>query len=114
MTLLLLLALLIGCVVMAAAFLVAAWKAPRTAKWFGFLAIVISAPFFYWLGAFSEQFGAGQCYSNAMNMVANAVERTGTPQKLAEQLRTLPMRGYETNCSEVEAAAKKLPNAGAP
>ncbi len=114
MTLSLLLALLVGCVVMAAMFLGAAWKTPGRAKWFGLVAIVVSAPFFYWLGSFSEQFGAGQCYSNAMSMIANAVERTDSPQDLARQLRALPMHGYETVCSEVEAAAGKLHNAGAP
>ena len=114
MALALLVAFLVGCVVMAAMLFGAAWKTPGRAKWFGLFAILAAAPFFYWLGVFSEHFGAGLCYSNTMLMVANAVERTDSPRTLAGQLRALPMRGYETACSEVEAAAKALPNAGAP
>ena len=114
MSVLLLPALLIGYVVFAALFISATWKSPARAKWLGLASIAAAAPFFMWLGSFAEQFGAGQCYSNTFGMIANAVESTSAPADLGQQIRALPMHGYETNCSEVEAAAKTLPNAKAP
>lgn len=110
----LLLTLLIGYIAFASVFLVIAWKSPPLAKWGGLSAIAAAAPFFIWLGAFGEQFGAGQCYSNTFSMIGNAVARTDAPVMLAKEIRALPFRGYETSCAEVEAAAKKLPNASAP
>lgn len=114
MTLFLLLGLLIGYIVMVGIFLATVWGSTRRAKWLGIATITAAAPFFYWLGAFSEQFGAGQCYSNAINMIANAVEATDSPQALSKQIRDLPTHGYETVCSQVEEASRKLPNAGMP
>ena len=98
---------------MAAVFFVCTLGASRRARWLGFLAIAASAPFFYWLGAFSEQVDSGLCYSSIVGRVANAVEQTNSPQVLAKQLKALPMRGYETSCREVEQAAHQLPG-GAP
>lgn len=114
MTALLLLTLFVGYIAFAIAFVVIAWKSPPRAKWGGLAAIAAAAPFFIWLGAFGEQFGAGQCYSNTFSMIGNAVERTDAPVVLAKKIRALPFHGYETNCTEVEAAAKELPNASAP
>ncbi len=114
MLVLLLPALLIGYVALSALFTAAVWQASARAKWLGLAALAASAPLFFWLGSFAEQFGAGQCYSNAMSMIASAVEHTNEPAELAKQLRKLPLHGYETSCSEVEAAAKGLPNANAP
>ncbi|HLO94888.1 MAG TPA: hypothetical protein VK195_11260 [Burkholderiaceae bacterium] len=105
--------LLIGYVALAAAFTTLAWRAPVRAKWLGLAAIAAAAPFFAWLGAFSEQFGAGQCYSGVMNKVANAVEHADSSAAVAEQIRALPLRGYETDCAEVDAAARRLPHADA-
>jgi 4-amino-4-deoxy-L-arabinose transferase-like glycosyltransferase len=110
----LLLVLLIGYVGLALMFVAAAWKAPRRPKWLGLAAIAAAAPFFFWLGAFSEQFNSGQCYSRAIGNVANAVENTDDPRGLAKRLHALPTYGYETVCSDLEAAAAALPNASAP
>ena len=109
MEILLLLSLLIGYAVMAAIFLVSAHATPRHAKWFGIIAIAAAAPFFYWLGAFSEQADAGICYSNIVGNVADAVEQTQSPRALAAKIRALPIRGYETSCPEVEQASLRLP-----
>ena len=106
--------LLVGFIALAAAFLAAAWQSPSRAKWLGIASIAAAAPFFFWLGSFAEQFGAGQCYSNAIASVANSVEHTTAPADLAKQIRDLPMHGYETSCPEVEKAAKSLPNAKTP
>lgn len=106
--------LLIGYLVLATAFTVAAWKVPPRAKWLGLASIGAAAPFFLWLGSFAEQFGAGQCYSRTVAMIANSVEHTNAPAELAKQIRSLPMHGYETSCAEVETAARELPNAKAP
>lgn len=114
MTVLLLLALLIGYVGLAILFVVVAWQSPARAKWFGLASIAAAAPFFLWLGSFAEKFDAGQCYSSAVTMIANAVEHTGAPAELGKQIRSLPMRGYETSCAEVKSAAKGLPHAKAP
>jgi len=105
--------LLVGFVVMAATFVAAAWRSPRHAKGLGLAILALSAPFFFWLGGFSERFKSGQCYSNAIEMVANAVEETGAARELSKSIRALPLEGYETVCSDVEAAARQLPNAGA-
>jgi hypothetical protein len=105
MTLTLLLICLVGYVVMAAVFVVSAAGSSRRVKWFGLVAIVASAPFFYWLGAFSEQATSGICYSAVVEGIANSVEQTNSPKLLAKQIRELPMRGYETSCSEVQQAA---------
>ena len=101
-----------GYVILAALFLVAASSrmGPR-AKWLGLAAIIAAAPVFVWIGGFAEQFETGQCYSEVNRYVARAVERTDAPQALAQEIEALPFRGYETSCSEVEAAASKLPNA---
>lgn len=114
MAILLLLVLVAGVLLLAAAFLAAMMGPPRRAKWLGLATIAASAPFFFWLGTFAERFGAGQCYSSAMGLVANAVDATDSPEDLAKRLRALPMRGYETYCPEVEAAARQLPSAGSP
>jgi hypothetical protein len=84
------------------------------ARWLGALAIVASAPFFYWLGAFREQFNNGQCYSSVVGHIANAVERTSDPKSLGAAIRSHPMEGYETNCSSVEKESGKLPYAANP
>jgi hypothetical protein len=83
---------------------------PR-ARWLGLATLLAAAPFFVWIGSFGEQFETGQCYSRVNEYVARAVERTDAPQALAEKIEALPFRGYETACSEVEAAARELPNA---
>jgi hypothetical protein len=103
---------LFGYVVLAALFLlVTASRMGGRAKWLGLAAILAAAPFFVWLGKFGEQFATGQCYSGVNEYVARAVARTDTPQALAERIKALPFRGYETDCSAVEAAARELPNA---
>jgi hypothetical protein len=108
----LLIAAFFGYVILAALFLVAtSSRMGRRAKWLGLAAIVAAAPALVWFGAFGEQTAAGQCYSKINDYVARAVERTDAPRALAEQISALPFRGYETSCSEVEAAASKLPNA---
>ena len=93
MTVFLLLTLFVGYVVFAIAFVVIAWRSPALAKWGGLAAITTAAPFFIWLEAFGEQFGAGQCYSNAFSMIGNAVERTNAPVTLAKKIRALPFHG---------------------
>jgi 4-amino-4-deoxy-L-arabinose transferase-like glycosyltransferase len=114
MTATFLLVLVVGFGVMALIFLLAARGLTKKSKWLGLAAIIFAAPFFFWLGAFSEQFTSGQCYSRSIHLIANAVARTDAPAGLAEQIRSLPLYGYETVCSEVEVASEKLPNAGAP
>lgn len=109
-----LLVLLVGFGMMALLFLLAARGFSKKNKWLGLAAIVLAAPFFYWLGAFSEQFGSSLCYSSAIQKIANAVGATGSPKDLAKQLHSLPLRGYETVCKDVEAAVEVLPNASAP
>jgi hypothetical protein len=109
-----LLVLLIGFGVMTLIFLLAARGLTHKSKWLGLAAIACSAPFFYWLGAFSEQFTSGQCYSRSIGMIATAVAKTDSPVELSERIRPLPLHGYETVCSDVEVASEKLPNAGAP
>lgn len=114
MTATFLLVLLIGFGVMMLIFLLAGRGLTQKSKWLGLAAIILAAPFFFWLGVFSEQFTSGQCYSRSIVSIANAVSRTNTPVRLAEQIRSLPLYGYETVCSDVEAASEGLPNAGAP
>ena len=112
--LLLIVVLVAGFVVLALTLLTAMSGVPRRIKWLSLGTIAVAAPLFYWSGVFSESFVAGQCYSNAMGMVAQSVERTSNPQQLAAQIRALPMHGYETVCSDVEKAAGELPNVVAP
>jgi hypothetical protein len=108
---LLMIAGLIAYLVLAGTFILAAWGANSRAKWLGLAALAAGAPGFVWMGTFAEKFDLGQCYSEVVRTIAKAVEKTDSPRALAEKIRTLPMRGYETNCSEVEAAAHELPNA---
>jgi hypothetical protein len=110
----LLLVALLGYFVLAGIFGVVSRGAPRRARVAGFVAIAAAAPFFVWYGAFGEQFTAGQCYSNAFESVAAAAERSTAPKVLASQIRALPLHGYETECSEVEKAARRLPVRVAP
>ena len=111
---LLLLGLLTGYVVMALVFLASAHAASRRARWFGLIAIAAAAPVFCWLGAFSEQASTGICYSSVVGNIANAVEQTQSPKALAAEIRSLPMRGYETSCPEVDQASHKLPDSAPP
>ena len=111
---LLLLGLLTGYVVMALVFLVGAHTASRRARWLGLIAIAAAAPVFYWLGAFSEQASTGICYSRVVGSIANAVEHTRHPKALAAEIGSLPMRGYETSCPEVDQASRKLPGSAPP
>jgi phosphoglycerol transferase MdoB-like AlkP superfamily enzyme len=113
MTPIFLLDLIIGFIAMALVFLLAAKGFTQRNKWLGLAAIAVSAPFFYWLGAFSEQFTSGQCYTRSIEMIANAVAKTDSAAELSEKLRSLPLYGYETVCSDVEAASERLPNASA-
>ena len=83
-------------------------------KWLLTAVFFFSASLFFWLGSFSEQFTSGQCYSHSIRLIASAVAKTNSPVELAVQLNSLPLYGYETVCSEVMAAAEKLPNASAP
>ena len=106
--------LLVGYLFLGVAFLVATRGAAPRVKWLGLASILAAAPFFYWLGAFSEQFGSGQCYSRIVGTIANSAEHSNSPKELAQHIRALPMHGYETDCSEVEIAAKALPHAIAP
>ena len=108
MTITLLLAALLGYIVLAGVFAVMSRGAPRRARVAGFLAIAAAAPFFMWFGTFGERFTAGQCYSSAFESVAAAAERSAGPKALAQQIRALPLYGYETECSEVEKAARRL------
>lgn len=110
----LLLGLLVGYLVVLAGFLAAVTGAPRRAKVFGVIAILLGGPVFFWLGSFSEQFTTGQCYSSAIGSIANSVAATREPAVLAGKIRELPLRGYETSCSEVEQAARRLPHGVAP
>lgn len=114
MTATLLLVCLFGFGVMTLAFLTVGRGLTRKSKWLGVVAIALAAPFFYWLGAFSEQFTSGQCYSRSIHLIANAVSATDTPARLADQIRALPLYGYETSCPHVEAAAETLPHADVP
>jgi len=49
-----------------------------------------------------------------VQLIADAVEKTNRPKILAQEIRGLPLYGYETECSEVEAASRELPNAFGP
>lgn len=114
MTLTLLVVALGSYLALAGAFFVATRGAPKLARWMGLAAIASAAPFFIWWGAFAEQFTAGQCYSHVIESVATSVENSRTPSELAREIRSLPMRGYETNCTEVEQAAEHLSSRNAP
>ena len=109
-----LIVLSLGFFTISALFIAIAWRSTKQRWALGVLTLAFSAPFFYWLGLFAEQFSSGLCYSNAINSITNAVEATDAPKTLAVQIRALPLDGYETNCEDLEAAAEKLPNAGAP
>lgn len=114
MTATFLIVLFLGFCVMVLVFLLAASGLIQKSKWLGLAAIVLAAPFFFWLGAFSEQFTSDQCYSRSIGLIASAVTTTETPAELAEQIKSLLLYGYETVCSEVEAAPEKLLSVGAP
>ena len=57
---------------------------------------------------------AGQCYLSTIVKIENAVGHTDAPTGLAKKIRALPLRGYETTCVEVDAAANELQNVKAP
>lgn len=104
----------IAYVVLAAAFLIAARKTNTRAKLLGLAALAAAAPGFSWFGSFGQQLSSGHCYSNVVQLIADAVEKTNRPKILAQEIRGLPLYGYETECSEVEAASRELPNAFGP
>lgn len=109
---LLMIAGLIVYLVLAGMFILAAWGTSFRAKWLGLAALAAGAPGFVWMGWFAEKFDSGQCYSEVIHTISNAVERADdSPRALAAKIRKLPVHGYETVCSEVEAAAHALPHA---
>jgi hypothetical protein len=83
----------------------------RTVRWLGFGVLVLSAPVSYWFGSFSNAFTDGICYSTTIDSIAAAVEVTSDPKALAARIRAMPLEGYETVCSSVQAAAESLPGA---
>jgi hypothetical protein len=96
---------------LAAAFLTLTASAPRRSRWLGLLAILAGIPVFYWSGEFSDQFYSGQCYTQVIQDIASAVEKTKDTATLARQLKGLPVSGYETDCSRVMSAADRLAGA---
>lgn len=114
MTGLFLLVLLVGFSVASLAFLLVAQGLTKKSKWLGMAAMVLAAPFFFWLGVLSERSISGQCYSRSVHLIADAIAKTQSPASLAERVRSLPLYGYETVCADVEVAAEHLSNASAP
>jgi len=104
----------IAYVVLAAAFLIAARKTNTRSKLLGLAALAAAAPGFFWFGSFERQLSSGQCYSEVVHLIADAVDKTTSPRLLAQEIRGLPLYGYETECSEVETASRALPNAIGP
>lgn len=104
-----LLALLGGYVVMSAIFVGVARRSEPRVKWLGIAIIALAAPFFFWLGAFTGEFGAGQCYSEVIGRIATAADASEGSASLGAAIRALPMQGYETVCGEVERASRTLP-----
>jgi|SRR5262245_2450705 len=105
---------LVAYLILALMFTLAAAGGNRRARWLGLAALAAAGPVFLWMGAFGEKFGSGQCYSRVIDVIASAVKETGDPTSMAEKIRALPLRGYETVCSEVEAAAHELTKRKAP
>jgi len=77
------------------------------------VAIVSVGGLIYFIGALSTSFSDGICYSEVIGGIAaeakNAI-RTGGPaelQKFEGFINSLPVRGYETSCSELEAAVRQ-------
>jgi hypothetical protein len=99
---------------LAFAWLYAEDKNHRRRQIIGVLAIISAAPFFIWLGAFGTMFGNNMCYSYIISDVRNElgeIVSVGNSRALAELntgLKTLPLQGYETNCSEVRASFDAL------
>jgi|SRR5215470_14534309 len=111
---LLLVTSLVTYLILAVLFILVTAGTNRRARWLGLAVLAAAAPSFLWMGAFGEKFDAGQCYSSVIGVIAKAVKETDEPKSLAEKIRALPMRGYETVCSEVEAAAHELAKRRAP
>jgi hypothetical protein len=96
---------------LAIAFVATTSGLPARARWLGLTAILAGAPFFYWIGNLGAQFQAGLCYSEVIGDITVAVEKTNNPTSLASKLKRLPLAGYETSCTDVNAATKRISSA---
>jgi hypothetical protein len=106
-----LLLLPIAYLILTIAFVATTPALPARTRWLGLAAVLAGAPLFYWIGSFGTQFQSGLCYSEVITDITIAVEKTSNPNTLATKLRALPLAGYETSCSDVKVAAKRLSGA---
>jgi hypothetical protein len=66
--------------------------------------------FCFYFGVFFEKFGANQCYSGAISQIeqisTEAIRKTDPAYKerYLAFIKTLPIRGYETDCNSVKIA----------
>lgn len=75
----------------------------------GALCLIAAGPFVFSLGGFFATFSSNQCYSQSISRVSNMglqVARSKDDSAIAqfaELVKHLPLRGYETNCDEIDA-----------
>jgi hypothetical protein len=101
------LAAIVGFVVFAGAYLAMTSGVTSKGKWFGLAAILTSMPVAFIVGQLFADLDADACYANVIDGIAAASTRGTDPATLAGNIQALPLRGYETDCKEVEAAVGK-------
>ena len=106
--------LLIGYVLLILAWLWCEKVQHRARIWVGLLAIISAAPFFVGLGGFFGTFSNNICYSEVVAAVADLpgtyarTRNTEALESMSSLASRLPLRGYETNCTELKQAVEAL------
>ena len=76
----------------------------------GALCLITAGPFVFSLGGFFATFSSNQCYSQSISRLSNMglqVARSKDDraiEQFADLVKHLPLRGYETDCDEIEAS----------
>lgn len=70
--------------------------------------MLVVAVFAWWWGVFSQSWSDGMCYTRVIDSVARlSTDMTSQTaaharERMDKALAEMPMRGYETDCDEVE------------
>jgi hypothetical protein len=76
-------------------------------RWFGLAAIICSMPVAFLVGQLFGELDTDACYANVIDEIVAASKHGTESAALADRIEALPLRGYETNCKEVEAAVNR-------
>jgi len=76
-------------------------------------ALILPCAISFYVGVFSTSFETNLCYSNVLRSLADQAKSaaaSGNPadiERYARMIDTLPLAGYESDCTRIEAALEQ-------